>query len=124
MANTITATIGLRWNSSPESISMTVTDTQQQAGTDAIALVQGIGTTPEAIDLGDVTTIGFIGFKNKDPNKDVNNTNTIRIGNDPGLATPVYTLKAGQGTIVPTRNTTWFAVADVPTDLFVMAIEL
>ena|SRR2546429_2278848 len=124
MANTITATVGLRWNSAPESLSMTVTDTSKQLGTDAIALVQNIGTTPVQLDLGEVTTIGFIGFKNKDINTAATNLATIRIGNDPGVTVAIYTLRAGQGSIVPTRVTTWYAVADVPTDLFIMAVEL
>src|SRR2546422_3880292 len=108
MANTITATVGLRWNSAPESISMTVTDTTKQVGTDAIAIVQNIGTTPVQIDLGEVTTIGFIGFKNKDSNTDPTNLVRIRIGNDPGVNVAIYTLGPGQGTIVPTRVTTWY----------------
>ena|SRR5438876_7736374 len=119
MANTITATASLRWTSTQDSLAMSVTQATTQIGTNAIGNVQRIGITAEQILLGDVTTIGFLGFKNKDT------VNSVRIGNDPSVSVAVYTLAPGQGTIVPTRVTSWYAVADVaPVDLLIMAIEL
>ena len=77
------------------------------AGNTGIATVQNIGLTTEAIAMGDVATPGYLFVKNVDP------TNTIRIG----LATPVtsgdamITLLPGEFAFIPTRQTTIYAIA-------------
>ena len=94
-----------------------------QVGTNSIGNVQNIGTTTEAIVLGDVTTIGYLMLINLDA------TNFVSVG----LATPVTTgpgnafakLLPGEFCIIPTRQTVIYALADTAAcDVFVVAIEL
>lgn len=92
-----------------------------QAGTESIQNVQTIGTTTEALNLGDVTTPGYLFVKNLDA------TNFIRIG----LVTAVtsgnafLTLLPGEGVPVCTRQTVIYAIADTaPCDLLVICTEL
>ena len=69
---------------------------------------QVIGTTTESITFGDVTSPGYMAIKNTDA------TNFVLIG----LSTPVTALnavahlKAGEGMLIPTRQATWYALAD------------
>ena len=80
-----------------------------QTGTGGIHQEQSIGTTYEAIALGEVGTEGFAMFRNND------DTNSIQIGLDGGAAlTPVMKLLAGE-TAGPFRidaAATLFALAD------------
>ena len=71
----------------------------------ALYNLQNIGTSAEAIVLGDVVP-GYIAFKNLDV------TNFVIIGNDNAVATVVAKLLPGQGVILPTSNATWYAKAD------------
>lgn len=94
-----------------------------QVGTNSIGNVQNIGTTTEQIIYGDVTTIGYLMIQNLDA------TNFVSIG----LATPVTTgpgnafakLLPGEFLIIPTRQTTVYALADTAAcDVMVTAVEL
>jgi hypothetical protein len=96
-------------------------ETATQSGAQLLSNVQIIGTTTEALLLGDVTTIGWLYLENLD------STNFVRVG----LATPVtsgdafLTIPAGQFALVPTRQTTIYAIADTANvNLRVVAVEL
>jgi len=120
MANKITISGGLKWNDGTDSLEVKVSITATQTGTQAIGNVQNIGTSAEAIVLGDVTTIGYIGFKNKDE------TNYVEIDNATPLGSPAaLKLLPGEGVVLPTRLTAWYAKANTAAvDLLVVAVEL
>lgn len=91
------------------------------AGDQPFSNVQPIGTSTEVIDLGSVSTIGYLWLKNQD------DTNFVQID----LATPVTSgsafckLLPGEFCMVPTRQTTIYALADTAeVNLAVVAVEL
>ena len=122
MASTIRLAVELKLDTAngtsrlaPSALSIT------QVGAQKIANVQIVGTTTEALVLGDVTTIGYLALTNLDA------TNFVQIG----LATPVDASNAfckllpGESALIPTRQTTIYALADTASvNLDVLAIEL
>src|SRR5437667_12608132 len=107
MANKITITGGLKWTDGKDTIEAKVSISADQAGTNAIGSVQTIGVTVEPLALGDVSTIGYIAFKNKD------DTNYVEIDNATPLGSPsAIKLLPGEGVTIPTRLTTWYAKAN------------
>lgn len=77
------------------------------AGNTGIGTVQNIGTSTEAIAMGDVATPGYLFLKNQDA------TNYIQIGltNPVSAGDAFLTLLAGEFAIVPTRQTSIYAIA-------------
>ena len=75
------------------------------SGTDFFHGTQTIGTSPEAIDLGDITTPGYIVIKNRDA------TNFVEIRDGSGGA-DVVKLLAGDVQCFRLATSTPFAVAD------------
>lgn len=122
MANEITLSGGLQVVKSGVSQSLQLSGLSiTQAGTNSISNVQNIGTSSEQITLGDVTTIGYIAFKNLDA------TNFVSIGTiNPCVAgTAQITLKPGEEAVLPTRLATWYSIADTAAcDVAVQAAEL
>lgn len=121
MANEITLNAGATCTKSGVSISASASASISQSGAQNISNVQIIGATTEAITLGDVATIGYLFVKNLDA------TNFVTIG----LATPVTSgdasihLLPGEFALIPTRQATWYALADTaPVNLQVVAFEL
>lgn len=102
-------------------VSLNASASATMAGADFIAGTQAIGTTTEAITLGDVATPGYIMIKNTDA------TNFVQIG----LATPVTAgdafakLLPGEFCLVPTRQTVIYALADTaPVNIQKIIVEL
>lgn len=94
--------------------------TLTQVGTDNIGNVQSVGTTTEALTLGDVTTIGYLFLKNQDATNYVEISLTTPVGSEAFIK-----LLAGECAFFPTRQTTIYAKANTAAvDLFVAAFEL
>lgn len=92
-----------------------------QVGLASASNVQAIGTTTEALDIGDITAIGFLFVKNLDA------TNYVELG----LVTPVsaadafITLRPNEFALVPTRLEAIYAKANTaPVNLLVVAGSL
>lgn len=122
MANEISLTAGLSVNKSGQSISGILNGLAiTQSGAQNIGNVQNIGTSSEALSIGDVSTIGYLYIKNLDA------TNFVTIDlNNPAVASSGYaTLKAGEAMVIPTRRTQHYAIADTGAcDVYVVALEL
>jgi hypothetical protein len=90
------------------------------AGAQMISNVQVVGTSAEAIVLGDVSTIGYVYLKNMDA------ANFVEIALDSGVSTLVFAkLKAGGIALFPAKTATMYAKADTAeVNLFVAAVEL
>jgi hypothetical protein len=120
MANEISISASLTWTKSGATISGASSSTITQVEENVLGNVQIIGTDSETIKFGDVTTPGYLFFRNRDT------TNFVQIGiaEIASAANAVITLKAGEGAILPTRLTGWHAKADTaPINLLVIAIE-
>ena len=109
MADEITASASLRYARSTHTAFYAVTGKQfDQTGTDYAEHTQTIGTTEEALDLGDVGTPGYILLVNLDPTNFVSvraatgAANAIRLDANGGFAL----FKLGSGATAP------FAIAD------------
>ena len=98
MANEISISQTLRYAKSGVAASQSTSFTVDQSGDKYMAGVQIIGVTEEALDKGDIGTIGYISFKNLDT------TNYVQIG----ITTGVYSIKvlAGKGGMVPWNSAT------------------
>lgn len=92
MANEITVTAKLTLDNGDFEQEMSASRIQvTQANLGGIHQVQNIGTTYEAIALGDVSTEGYCMFRNLD------STNFVQIGLDAGAAlTPVIRVDPGE----------------------------
>ncbi len=122
MANEITVTTGLRWSKSGAAISFTCSNSYNQAGEQAIESVQIIGASSEAVNLGDVTTVGYMGFKNL--NADGGATIHISTINPAVAGTSTYSLAPGDGVSLIGTQTAWYAISSTgSSNLLVLAIE-
>lgn len=119
MANSIKISGSLQWTDGNDSVKLSVSQTTTQVGDGAIWNVQNVGTAAEAIDLGDVSAIGYIAFENEDE------TNYVEISNESDVSTPTIRLLPGEGVVIPTRLTAWYAKANTAAvNLRVLAVEL
>ena len=124
MANEIAASCALSATKNSASVSATATisgtSSTTMSGDQMIANVQIIGTAAEAITVGDVSTIGYVMFKNMD------STNFVQLALDSGVSTQIFAkLLPGDFTIIKAATATMYAKADTANvNLFVMAIEL
>lgn len=91
------------------------------AGTEFTQNVQAVGTSTEALNLGDVATPGYLLVKNLD------STNFVMVG----LVTAVTSgnafakLLPGEALLIPTRQTTIYAIADTAAcNCLVVVVEL
>jgi len=119
MANTFVGSAEFRWsNAVPVVVQHSTVINSTQTGNQSIQNIQTIGTSAEAIVVGDVVP-GYLYFKNTDA------TNYIDLGIENTAITPiVFRLKAGEGVLVPTTNATWYAKANTaPCDLLVAACD-
>lgn len=122
MANEITIGATITCTKSGLSVSGTVSGLAiTQSGAQSYANVQPVGTTTEALDISDVSTIGYLWLKNTDA------TNFVEFD----LNTPVSSstsfckLLAGEVALIPTRRTTIYAKADTAeVNVSVVALEL
>lgn len=89
------------------------------SGDQMLTNVQIVGTSAEAIVVGDVTTVGYVMLKNMDA------TNFVEIALDSAVSTQVFAkLLAGDFAIFPAKTATMYAKADTANvNLLVTAIE-
>lgn len=145
MANEISRTTRLSWTRNGAQIICAVTETADQTGEQAIQNVQIIGATSETLTFGDVTSPGYVMFKNATPtwsSMTAAERTATGYANEAAqiAAQTVYVsktnpattvaanmeakLKPGQGVSLSTNITTWYAIATTdPTNLLVTAIE-
>jgi hypothetical protein len=116
----------LSWSNENVSLSFSTSASGNQSGTEAIGNNQVIGATSEALQFGDVTTLGYLGLKNMNAEGGAN----IHYGlEDPTTAANAAgTLAPGDGVIiqVPTAaaGNSWYAISSSGnSNLFVLAIE-
>jgi hypothetical protein len=121
MANEIQLSASLSCTKSGATVTGTSSNVITQAGTPSIANVQIVGTTTEALLIGDITNIGYVYLKNLDA------TNFVQVG----LNTPVadadsfITLLAGECAVFPTRLEVIYAKANTaPCNVQVVAVSL
>lgn len=121
MANEISVTCSLSASKNGAAISSgQLSDTADMAGDQMLTNVQVVGTTEEAINLGDVSTIGYVAFKNMDP------TNYVELALDSLVTAQVFAkLLPGDITILKAKTATMYAKANTaPVNLLVHAVEL
>ncbi len=120
MANEINASISLGVNKNGVVLNGGGSKTADMAGDQGITNVQIIGTGAEAIVLGDVSTIGYVAFKNLDP------TNYVELGLENTVITQNFAkLLAGDVTLIKASTATMYAKANTaPCNLLVTAVEL
>ncbi len=108
MASEISISANFSCSKNGATVGGTGTKSIDMAGTAAISNVQAVGTTTEALVIGDITNVGYLFLKNLD------STNFVQIG----LNTPVAdadafcTLLPGEFALVPTRLETIYAKAN------------
>jgi len=108
MANEIQMTASLIVNKDGTALNGTASKVVDMSGSAKIASTQNIGTTTEALAIGDITNMGYLYVKNLD------STNFVLIG----LTSPVQAsnamvhLKPGEFALIPTRQETIYAIAD------------
>jgi hypothetical protein len=102
------------------SVGLTVQASKDMAGDQMTQNVQIVGTSAEALDVGDVSTIGYVLLKNLDT------TNFVQIALDSGVSTQIFAkLRAGDVALFPAATATIYAKADTANcNLLVMALEL
>lgn len=103
-----------------QAIALTVQASKDMAGEQGTQNVQIVGTSTEAIDVGDVSTIGYVLLKNLD------STNYVEVALATPATTQIFTkLRAGDIAIFPAATATMYAIANTaPVNLLVLAIEL
>lgn len=106
MANELTLSASLSYAKGGRSQSASKTALKLDvSGTDHIKLSQTIGTSPEALDIGDITTPGYVFIENKDENNFVE----IRHG---ASGDDVVKVRAGGIAMFELATATPFAIAD------------
>jgi hypothetical protein len=116
MANEISYSGTLRYSKDKAAAAQTISFLADQAGDKYQAGIQTVGTTEEALEQGDVGTIGFVAMRNAD------DTNYVEIGKTTG----VYSIKLepGEGCRVSWNGTTILAKANTaPCDVDYLIIE-
>jgi len=90
-----------------------------QTGKHCICNVQNIGTSAEALVLGDCATMGYLFVKNVDP------TNYVQLGLDSGVTQIFAKLKPNEFCLVPCNQNSIYAKSNTAAcDVVVSAAEL
>ena len=120
MANEINVSCSLSSSKNGAAISSgQFTKTADMTGDQMITNVQIVGTAAEALNLGDVSTIGYTLFKNMDA------TNYVDISLINDGSTPFCTLKPGDVSLIKLSTATVYAKANTaPVNLLVYSTEL
>lgn len=119
MANEIQVSLTLTVSKNGATATATFNLTETMAGDQFISNVQIVGTSNEALVVGDVTTVGWVVCKNLDA------TNYVEIFLDNSNAQLVAKLLPGQATIFKPGTTTLFARANtssVNTQVFLVEL--
>lgn len=107
MANEITTSLKLSYSKNGILDSRTMTDSVDVSGSNTRGGVQVIGTTEEALLVGDVGTLGYARFMNIDA------TNYIEIGSYVAATFyPLIKLKPGEGAVCRLSAVTVYARAN------------
>lgn len=107
MANELTLNLKVKYEKNGITDSRTFSDNADVSGTPICGGVQTIGTTEEALAVGDVATKGYARFKNLDA------TNYVEIGSYvAGAFYPLVKLKAGKPAVFPLSAVTVYARAN------------
>jgi hypothetical protein len=117
MASEIRLSSTLRYAKDQASAGLTTAFTADQTGSKYEAGVQTVGTSEEVLVKGDVGTIGYAAFRNKDA------TNFVEFGS----VTAQYSIKLGpgEGAVNPWKHTNVYALSNVaPCDVEYLLIEL
>jgi len=119
MANEIQVGVTFAANKNGVAVNTANSKTADMAGDQMITNVQIIGTSAEAIVLGDVSTVGYVKFVNMDA------TNYIDISLIADGTTPFAKLLAGDVTIIKVATATMYAKSNTANcNLLVQACEL
>lgn len=118
MANEITVTTSIKYaKGNVAEISRALSKQITVSGTQHVHHVQSIGTSAEALDIGDLTTLGWCWMKNLDATNYV----SIRSGAD---GANVINLDPGEAALFRLATNTPFAIADTaPVELEYLIIE-
>jgi hypothetical protein len=126
MAGRIRTNLSVSWSNENVGVSMSVAQSYDQTGTEAIGNAQIIGASSETITFGDVTTIGYLGFKNLNADDGA----TIHLGTTSPVtaANAQVSLAPGDGVFVPigsaAAGNAWYGISSTgSSSLFVLAIE-
>jgi len=99
MAKEVSVSISISAQKNGAGMSATVSSTADMTGNKLIGNVQSIGTTAEALNVGDMATIGQLFVKNLDA------TNFVEIGTDSTVTTGAFAkLLPGEGMYIPARR--------------------
>lgn len=121
MANEILTRATLNVTKNNAAISMDGTKQMDMAGNTFIGNVQTVGLTTEALLLGDVSSMGYLFLKNLD----ATNFCMFSLVSPAASGGAFCTLKAGEFAVIPTRQTTIYAIADTaPVNVQVGACSL
>lgn len=121
MANEINAACSLTASKGGATVTASGTKTADMAGDQMITNVQAVGTSSETLQLGDVTTLGYLMIKNLDA------TNYVEVASDTGFgaSTIVSKLLAGDIILLKAPVATLYVKANTAAcNIAVTAVEL
>lgn len=119
MANEITVAVSITCTKNGATVTGTASNTITMAGEQFISNVQAVGTSNEALVVGDVSTVGWVFCKNLDA------TNYVEVSLDNAQADIIATLLPGEAALFKPGTTTLYAKANTAgCNLQVVLIEL
>jgi len=121
MASEISAAVSLNASKGGATVTASGTKTADMAGDQMITNVQAVGTSSEALVLGDVTTLGYLLIKNLDA------TNYVEVASDTafGASDIISKLLAGDIMLVKSPVATLYVKANTAAcNISVTAVEL
>jgi hypothetical protein len=123
MAATVACTTRISWSSEGSQIIFSGVTSDTQSGEQAFQSVQIIGATSEAVTFGDVTSPGWLGFKNL--NADGGSNIGISTTNPAVIATAETVLRPGDSVVFKSPGASnWYAISSSGnSNLLVCAIE-
>ena len=118
-AGTVSISIGFNATKDGVTVAGSGSLSLTMAGTEMIGNTQTIGTSSEALTLGDVSTIGYVLVKNLDA------TNYVEVSLDNSQTQILAKLLAGEFALLKPNTATLYAKANTSSvSLFVAAVEL
>jgi hypothetical protein len=117
MANEISYAVSLVSNKGGVSITGSASKTKDMSGDQMITNVQSVGTSAEAVVLGDISLPGMVLLKNMD------STNYIEIALDSGITQVFSKLLAGESSLVHAVATIYAKANTAACNLLVCATE-
>lgn len=119
MANEVQVSAGLSVSKSGISLGVSGAKSITQAGNANTGTVQNIGTSAEALSVGDVSTIGYLLIKNQDA------TNFVEVDSANTFDAFPQKLLPGEFVLLKPQTATIYLKADTdPVDVYFVAVEL